>query len=57
MNISGIYPLYGFTKKEDNPKQGKQKGNEGFKEVLEKEMEKENEGSQVLQVQSNDSAR
>jgi hypothetical protein len=56
MNISGIYPLYGF-KKEDNPKQGKQKGNEGFKEVLEKEMEKENEGSQVLQVQSNDSTR
>jgi len=56
MNISGIYPLYGF-KKEDNPKQGKQKGNEGFKEVLEKEMERKNEGSQVLQVQSNDSAR
>lgn len=56
MNISGIYPLYGFTKN-DNPKQGKQKGNEGFKEVLEKEMEKENEGSQVLQMQSNDSAR
>lgn len=57
MNISGIYPLYGFTNKEDNPKQGKQKGNEGFKEVLEKEMEKENEGSQVLQMQSNDSDR
>lgn len=56
MNISGIYPLYGF-KKEDNSKQGKQKGNEGFKEVLEKEMEKENEGSKVLQVQSNDSTR
>lgn len=57
MNISGIYPLYGFTQNEDNPKQGKQKGNEGFKEVLDKEMERKNEESKVLQMRANDSDR
>lgn len=55
MNISGIYPVWNFG---GNAKRDKKqdKKNEGFKDVLEEEMEKTNEGK-VLQVRQGDNHR